>query len=155
MKILLQKQDSIDNVELKLNIKEHLHMSLDMPIKWFEESVARLSLGTEIVMTEYARDLLQQHVKIARLADAAILNYASMASLSRASRSICHKFETAPIEHALAGLVCEDSRANVLRLMKQIESGMQVSFDLYYQKVSKMMMKDRKYFAEHPLSRYF
>lgn len=155
MKMVLLQHDSIDKVDLKLKIKQHLHMSLDIPITWFEESVARLELGTRIVMTDYARDLLQQHMKIARLADAAILNYASMATLSRASRAICHNFETATIEHALAGLVCEESRASVLRLMKELESSSQVSFDLFYQKVSKMMMKDKKYFAEHPLSRYF
>lgn len=155
MKMLLKQTSTIEHVDLKLNIKRNLHHSLDTPIKWFEESVGRLNIGANILMTDYARDLPQQHVKLGRVADAGILNYVTMATLARASRAICHKFDTATTEHAIAGLVSEEHRATILRLMKELDEGPYVSFDAYYQKVSKMLMKEKKYFAEHPLSRYF
>lgn len=155
MKFLLKQGSTVDKPELSLNIQKYLHPSLDRPIKWFEESVIRLNLGANILMTDYASQLPQQHCKILRLADAAIMNYVSMATLARASRAICHKFETAQAEHLIVQLVCEENRANVLRHIKELDIGPQNSFDPFYQKVSKMLMKEKKYFTEHPLSRYF
>lgn len=151
----MKQGSTIDKVELKLNIKKHLHPALDKPIKWFEESVGRLNLGTNLLMTEYAKELPQEHCKILRLADAGILNYVMMATLARVSRAVCHKFQTATAEQYIAGLVCEEHRTTILRLMKELDSGPQNSFDPYYQKVSKMLLKEKKYFTEHPLTRFF
>lgn len=155
MNALLKGNNSIENIKLHLNIKRHLHHSLDFPIKWFEESVGRLNIGVEIVMTEHARHLPQQHCKILRLADIGILNYVTMATLARASRAICHKFDSAPAEHAIAGLISDNHRVTILRLVKELDEGPYHSFDGYYQKVSKLLVKEKKYFTEHPLSRYF
>lgn len=155
MAAVLGRQNTIDQPKLTLKIKKHLHPTLDLSIQWFEESLARVQLGAQILMTDYAKDLLQQHVKVGRLADGAILNYVSMASLARSSRALCLKFKSASTEHCLAGLICEESRARILHLMKEIEGGKYTSFDGYYQKVSKMLTKEKQYFPEHPLSRYF
>lgn len=151
----MQRHQTIEDAELKLNIINHLHPAFDFSSKWFEQSVARLQMGTRILMIDYARDLPQQHCKILRLANAGILCYVSMAVLSRASRSMCHKFETASMEHSIAGLVCKENSSIVLDLMQQIEIGPSHSFDTYYQKVAKMVIKEKKYFAEHPLTRFF
>lgn len=152
---MLNRHSTIDNVELTLNTKKFLHMSLDHSIEMFEKSVGRLNLGVESLLSAFARDLPQQHCKILRLAEAAILNYVSMAALARASRAVCLKFESASSEHALAGLICEEHHANVLRLMKTLDTEMLSSYDAYYQKVAKMLIKEKKCFTEHPLTRYF
>lgn len=155
MKTVLHQHSTIENVELTLNTKQFLHPSLDHSIKQFEESVGRLDLGVKGLLTAFARDLPQQHSKILRLADVAIMNYVSMAVLARASRAICLKFESATVDHVLAGLICEEHHAKVWNLMKTLDTGVANSFDAYYQKVAKMLIKEKKCFTEHPLTRYF
>lgn len=155
MKVLLRQGSTIDNIERKLNIQKMLHPSLDFPIQWFEESVGRLNLGVEILISDHARDLPQQHCKITRLADTCILNYVSMATLSRASRALCHRFLSAPTDHAMTGLLCDEHRRIILDMMKQIEYGSHKSFDGFYQRVAERIMDDSKSFVEHPLNRLF
>lgn len=155
MKLIMNQESTIDKVKLKLDIRKHLHPGLHKSIKWFEESVARLNIGTNILMTEYAKELPQEHCKILRLADASILNYVMMATLARVSRTVCHKFETTEAEQYIAGLVCEEHRTTILHLMKELDCGPQNSFDPYYQKVSKMLLREKEYFTQHPLTRFF
>lgn len=155
MRSMFHLGSTMDKVRLKLDVKKNLHHVLDPAIKSFEESVARLNMGADILMTEFARNLPQEHCKILRLADAAILNYVTLATLSRASRAICHKFETAQNENTIAALLSEDHRATIYRLMKELEVGEFSSYDMFYQKVAKLLVKENKYFVAHPLTRFF
>lgn len=152
MKNLLRQLRYNDKIPFEQNIEKKLHTSLDSPMKLFEESLRQLNVGVEILMTDYARNSPQMQCKISRLADATILSYVSLATLSRASRALYHEFESGTAEHDIAEMVCEEHSATISHLMNKISDD---SFDALDQKVSKMLIKNKKYFAAHPLTRFF
>lgn len=149
------KHHTVENVKYFLKIKKHLHPAMDLTSDWFEQSIARLKIGTDILLGQYGRDLPQQHIEILRLSDAAILNFITFACITRASRAFCLKLPNGEYERLLAGCISNTNRDEVKRLMLAVELGPHKSFDGFYQKVAKVVIKAKKYFPEHPLKRFF
>lgn len=155
MSALINKTYDIDNIKTGMDLKKHVHITMDHHTKWFDQSVGRQQVGCEGLMYEYGQELPKEHVKISKLANIGILNYATMASISRANRAICLKSQSAPIEHLLSGCISSRNRFLVKELVIDMTQSTIDSFDPYFQKLAKMMIKEKKYFPEHPLSRFF
>lgn len=155
MNALLHKNYNYEKVKSGINLTKCVHITMDHHIKCFDESIARQNIGCEALMYEYGHDLPKEHVKILKLADVGILNYATLASISRANRAVCLRAQEAPIEHLLSACVASRNRFLVKKYIIDMTQSALDSFDPFIQKVAKMMIKEKRYFPEHPLSRFF
>lgn len=149
------KKETIDHVHYSLKLREHLINVFDIPADWLEASIARIKIGTETLMTAYGNDLPQEHNEIFRIGDAAILTYASFATLARANRAWCLKLPDVPNERVLATCVIDANTKKVHQLIQSIEDGPITTFETFYQRIAKLLMKNKSYFFVHPLTRFF
>lgn len=151
----LFKSESITNIHYTLLLREHLVNVFDLPANWLEASIKRIKMSTETLMVAYGRELPQEHNEIQRVGDAAILTYASFASLARANRSWCLKLPDTQHERVTASCVVDTNSKKVLALTQHIEDGPQKTFETFYQRVAKLLIKNKSYFFVHPLTRFF
>lgn len=147
--------ESLDKYNSNLTIKESVVTEFDLPVSWLEASIERLRIGTSTLMEVHGRNLPKEHCEIQRLAEAATLNYVSYSSLLRANRSWVLQLPEAADERVIAGCICDANGKRVKQLMQCIEDGPLATFEVYYQHVTKMLIKNKSYFPVHPLTRFF
>lgn len=155
MNTLINRGIDLDNVKTGIDLQKHFHPLMYKNVKVFDESVARQYVGCEALLYEFGHDLPQERVRILRLADVAILNYATMASITRANRADCLEQPVGNLYNLLSGCVSSRHRFLVKHLVIDMTQSSVDSFEPYFQKLATVMLKDKRYFPEHPLTRFF
>lgn len=149
------KYQSIEHAEPKLDLLEHLHPSFDVATDHLERSIGRLCKGTDIMLANYGKDVMKQHVEILRLGESAIEIYALFCSVARASRSYCIGLRHADHERLIATCLAHTASEKVLQLMTEIEKGSIWAYDTHFDKLAEHLFYCKEYFPEHPLTRNF
>lgn len=114
----------------------------------FDKAVAWQSDACELLMWEYGETLPHEHVRILRLAEVAILNFATMASIARANRTIRLKLPSAPLEHLLSDCISVRNRFLVKTLVVDMTQNSITSLEPVFQLAARYMLQPR----EEPLN---
>lgn len=146
------QSSNIDNPKTKLRLNEHVHPSLEPAAQSVEQSVARLQMCVELLLTRYGNAVVEKHHDMHRLANITATIYAMFASLSRASRSYCIGLQLADYELVLASAVCTHGRDKVHTLATEIFNGQYVNNDSNLQRLAKQVIQRKGYFPVHPLT---
>lgn len=149
------KRSSLQSPKLTLKLNEYLHPSLQLAARHLEESVVRLQLGAEILLSRHGNQILEKQVEVIRLADAAILTYAMYATISRASRAYCIGTRHSDLEILTANVFALETTEKVLTLMNDIAKGPYLTNDANLQTIAKEMFNSRGYFYVHPTTQNF
>lgn len=152
---LLYQDTTLDDIRGKLYLNKYLHSSLDPFTKRLEDSLIRLKVATDIILTRHGRDVADKQCDIVRLSEAAIICFAMFSAISRASRSICLRLPQAEEEHLITNCLTRTGELEVYKLLKCIEEGPFASFDDFYGVIAKRLIKAKEYFPVHPLTRFF
>lgn len=142
-------------VNRTLDLIEHLHPSLELVAFDLEQSIIRLQLGTDLLIARHGKDVLQRHAEVARLAEAAILNYALFCGAARASRAYCIGLRYAENDMLTANCLSHECSERVVNMMTAIENGSLNSNDANYGKIADQLFGSKGYFFVHPLSKNF
>lgn len=134
----LIKGTTIHVVNRDLYLKEYVHPSLEQIIDRLEESIARMHIGTEILLHRFGSSAEERHIDVRRLGESAILNYAMFASVGRASRSYCIGLRHSVYETVVAGCMVDAGSKKILELMLNIKNDAQN--DEKYQSVAKYVV---------------
>lgn len=126
-------------------------------------------------MARYGAEIINKHLELKRLSEAAIDIYAMTACigeylnllkyiyytyitsflLGRASRSYCIGLQNADTELLLTNAFCMKAKARVQARINEICQGPHITSDSLYSKISNKMSHFGKYYPSHPLSRNF
>ncbi|EDV56448.1 acyl-CoA dehydrogenase family member 9, mitochondrial [Drosophila erecta] len=143
--------NSIDNPKTKMQLSEHVHPSLEAPAQCIEQSVARLQMAVELMLTKHGNAVVERQSEMQRLAEVGTLIYAMWASVARASRSYCIGLPLADHELLTASAICSEGRDRVRTLCTEIYGGHFVNNDNNLLRLSKQVAKSG-YFPVHPLT---
>ncbi|XP_011201063.2 complex I assembly factor ACAD9, mitochondrial [Bactrocera dorsalis] len=146
------QSSNIDNPKTKMRLNENVHPSLEPAAQSVEQSVARLQMCVELLLTRYGAAVVEKHHDMQRLAEIATTIYAMFASLARASRSYCIGLQLADYELVMASAVCTHGRKKVHTLCTEIFNGQYVNNDSNLQRLAKQVIKSKGYFPVHPLT---
>lgn len=133
----LFKGPSIENVNCDLHLEQFVHPSFEETIRLVESSILRMHAATEMLLHRYKTDATERHMDVRRLGEAAILNYAMFASVSRASRAYCIGLRYSVYETVMATSLVERDENRVLDLMLAIKNA--PKSDDKYQKMGDQM----------------
>lgn len=148
-------KQSIQRPKMTLNLKFHLHPSLDPAAYCLEKSILRLKAATEIVLGRHGPEVVEHPVEIEKLSDAATLCYAMLASIARASRSYCIGLRNADQEVMTAGCFALYGMETVLRIATEIDDGEYATNEHNFKKLGEKLIESKGYFLEHPITRNF
>lgn len=87
-----------------------------------EESLVRMQIGTEMLLSRFGTDASERHLDICRLGEAAIRNYAMFASVGRASRSYCIGLRYSVYETVAAASLVELHASHILAMILEIKN---------------------------------
>lgn len=149
------QSSSIDNPKTKMRLSEHLHPSLEPAAQCVEQSVARLQMCVELLLTRHGSNVVERHNEILRLTDMITNIYAMFCSVSRASRSYCIGLRLADHELLTASTICTHGNDLVKTLCTEIFNGQYINNDNNLHRLAKQVAKSRGRFAEHPLTYNF
>lgn len=146
-----------DNPKLDLNLAAYLHPSLKLGAEALEYCVKRFQYAVESVLSRHGKKVTDpgNQMELARLADCAIDIYGMTAVLGRSSRAYCIGVKNADHEIQLALTFCQDASLRVKRLVKELEDGPFINNDSTYTKIADVVIENKGYAAEHPLTRVF
>lgn len=133
----------LENAKTNIDLKEHVATSLAHHTSCFDKAVAWQSDACELLMWEYGETLPHEHVRIIRLAEVGILNFATMASIARANRTIRLKLPSAPLEHLLSDCISVRNRFLVKTLVVDMTQNSISSFEPVFQLAARYMLKPR------------
>lgn len=151
----LLERSNIDNPRTNMELKEHVHPSLEPSAIMIEHSVARLQMSVDLLFSRYGSTIIHRHNETKRLAEMVTAIYAMFASVSRASRSYCIGLQFSDHELLTAMSICCDGRDKVRTLTQEIFNGHYANNDNNLQRLSKQIFKSKEYFATHPLTYNF
>lgn len=149
------KDECIKNIYTNLDLIEHLHPSFDVAALHLEQSICRLSLGSDFLLANHGKNVMTKHPDLLRLSESAMEIYALFCSLSRASRAYCIGLRHADYDRLLTTCVAHTTSERVLYLMTEVEKGEIYAYDTHFDKVAEQLFFCKEYFAEHPLTRNF
>lgn len=136
-------------------MKENVHQGFDPFVKRLEESIIRIRIATRNTITRHGRDIVEKQCDILRLSEAAVQCFAMFSVISRASRAVCLQLPEAGNEHLIANCFTQTGGFKVQKIIEELENGPYYTYDDYYGIVAKMLIRTKKYFPAHPLTRFF
>lgn len=151
----LFEKSNIDEPNTKMRLSENVHPTLELAAFNVEHSVARLKMCVELMLAKCGSELLEEHTVTRRLADMVSHIYYMFTSLSRASRSYCIGLPQAESEMLMALTICMGGNEYVKNLATEIFNGQYANNDNHLFRVSKQILKNKKYFPSHPLTYNF
>ncbi|GJQ86286.1 hypothetical protein Trydic_g8982 [Trypoxylus dichotomus] len=154
-RIWTQKRNTEDNPKLTLKLYEHLHPSCMTSAQFLEYSVLRLQFATETLLSRFGPEIINKHVELGRLAECAADIYVTTAVLARASRSYCIGLRHANIEVEMATAFAVNAKERVKHNVNKIWHGAYNTADEKHLKTGKYAVKQKEYFAAHPLARNY
>ncbi|KAL9914403.1 complex I assembly factor ACAD9, mitochondrial-like [Glossina fuscipes] len=149
------ERSSIDNPITNMELHENLHPSLQPASMCLEQSVARLQMCCDLLLTRHGTGIVECHNEFCRIADMVSILYCIFSSLARASRSYCIGLYLADHELLTATAICQDGFQKVKTLATEIFNGQYVNNDRNVHRLSQQIIKSKGYFAEHPLKYNF
>lgn len=144
-----------DNIKITKNFIYGLHPSLKHAAEMLEVGLKRLQIATQISLSRNGREILQAHAELERLAKCATLLYATVATVSRASRSYCIGVRYADVEIILANTFTMECLNEIEVLTEQIHAGQNMANDMNHKTIAKQVFEAKGYFCENPLLRVF
>uniref|UniRef100_A0A8W7PIH6 Acyl-CoA dehydrogenase family member 9 n=1 Tax=Anopheles coluzzii TaxID=1518534 RepID=A0A8W7PIH6_ANOCL len=120
---------SIEHPKKFADLQQYFHPSLEPAAHWIEQSVVRLRLATECVLSRHGVEVIERHLELGRLATIATQLYAMVACASRASRSYCIGLRHAAQDVHLANMFCREGSERVRLLALELEKGPYITRD--------------------------
>ncbi|XP_052900918.1 complex I assembly factor ACAD9, mitochondrial [Anopheles moucheti] len=151
----LFEKTSIENPKKFANLQQYFHPSLEPAAHWIEQSIVRLKLATECVLSRHGAQVVERHVELSRLANVATLLYAMIASASRASRSYCIGLRHAAQDVHLANMFCREHSEKIRLLALELEKGPYITSDDDYNVIARNLFREKRYYFEHPITKNF
>ncbi|XP_060525956.1 complex I assembly factor ACAD9, mitochondrial [Cylas formicarius] len=148
------RRNENDDPKLDLGLVQYIHPSLDGPSKFLEYCVKRIEFATEVLLSQHGLDIVNQHLRLRRIADCLIDVYVATACLGRASRAYCIGLQHADVEMTMASAFCVMAKDRVSQRITEIFRG-RGSIDENYNVIGKTFFTYKGYFAAHPLTRNF
>lgn len=118
----LFKGPTIEVVNCDLHLNEYIHPSFEETMLRLEESIIRMSAGTEILLHRFGLNAGERHMEIRKLGESAVRNFAMFASVARASRSYCIGLRYSVYETVIAACVVDSSADRILDMMLDIKN---------------------------------
>lgn len=131
------KGRSVERVDTDLYLRENVHPSFESTMYQLEQSILRMHVGTEILLHRYGTDASERHMDIRKLGESAIRNYASFASVARASRAYCIGVRYSAYETVAAACVVDSGANRILEMMLKIKNDQKI--DEKYQRIAELM----------------
>ena len=128
---------------------------MDPAAQWLEFSILRLEAATEILLARHGQEIINFKLEVMRLSEVAGLCFAMFASVSRASRAYCIGLKHADYEMLIASSFCLSASEKVKLICQDIDKGEFLTTDNHNRKIAKQLLKNKKYFSEHPITRNF
>uniref|UniRef100_A0A182TUM5 Acyl-CoA dehydrogenase family member 9 n=1 Tax=Anopheles melas TaxID=34690 RepID=A0A182TUM5_9DIPT len=151
----LFEKTSIEHPKKFADLQQYFHPSLEPAAHWIEQSVVRLRLATECVLSRHGVEVIERHLELGRLATIATQLYAMVACASRASRSYCIGLRHAAQDVHLANMFCREGSERVRLLALELEKGPYITSDDDYNVIARNLFREKRYYFEHPLTRNF
>lgn len=150
-----RRRDAADNPVQDLELHSALHPSLQGGADTLEYCVKRLKFMVEMVLQHYGKEIIEQQMVLANLADMVIQIYAMACVLSRASRSYCIGLPNADPEVDLALCFCYDAKKKVKACENEINEEMNDLVHLRKRQIADKVFQDKAYFPVHPLTKNY
>ncbi|KAH9494509.1 Complex I assembly factor acad9, mitochondrial [Bulinus truncatus] len=139
----------------ELSLHEEVHPELEKEARILASGLFSLGLAVEKILPLYGNKIVDEQMKLRRLADIAIDLYAMMACIGRASRSFCIGLRNCDHEVLLTRSFCYEAdqriKRNIYELTPSKES--KIEIDDVNRSIADIMFKFNGYAAEHPLNR--
>ncbi|XKL67707.1 hypothetical protein PGB90_003198 [Kerria lacca] len=140
-----------DDPELYLKLKYYLHPSLEYLANYLEYCILRFHCGVTCSLSRLGPNTVDDQMHIKRMADCAILIYAMIAVLSRASRSYCIGSKYAQEEIIFAETFVRDSHKKFQIIVEGLIAGQYFVTDVSRQKLAERIVECNGYFLTEPL----
>ncbi|XP_055882108.1 complex I assembly factor ACAD9, mitochondrial-like isoform X2 [Biomphalaria glabrata] len=134
---------------------EEVHLELEKEARILSSCLVSLGMAVEDILPLYGNKVVNEQMKLRRLADIAIDLYAMLACIGRASRSYCIGLKNSDHEVLLTRSFCYEAdqriKRNIYELTLPGES--KIEIDDINRLIADIMFKSNGYAAEHPLAR--
>ncbi|XP_059143103.1 complex I assembly factor ACAD9, mitochondrial-like [Physella acuta] len=134
-----------------------VHPLLEREAKLLESGLTALGETTESLLTQYGNKIIDEQMKLGRLADIAIDLYAMTSCIGRASRSVCIGLRNSDLEVLLTRSFCYTADQRINKNIKELNSAKadKLEIDDTNRQIAEAIFKVGGYAAEHPLNRNY
>ncbi|BFZ08245.1 hypothetical protein BsWGS_11284 [Bradybaena similaris] len=138
-----------------LGLAHNVHQELEKEANILDQGIIGLAGCVENVLSEFGNKVVEEQMKLRRLADIAIDLYAMTACIGRASRSLIIGLRNSDHEVMMTRAFCYQAdqriKRNIHELTPSKVAGMAI--DDMNRSIAESIFKVKSYAAEHPLSR--
>jgi len=137
------------------NASHEVHKMLEKEANFLDKSLLDLNSAVEQVLYQFGNKVIDEQMKVKRLADIAIDCYAMVACIGRANRSICIGLKNCDQEINMTKAFCYQARQRIERNLNDLKPSIElgVEIDDLSRSIAESCFKHGGYMAEHPLQR--
>ncbi|XP_076175385.1 complex I assembly factor ACAD9, mitochondrial [Ptiloglossa arizonensis] len=139
----------------KINIKDCLHPSLEFGSYYLENSINSMVESMFVIFDQYGAEVLSHEIQMTRVTKMLTEIYATIANLSRSSRSYSIGLHNGETEKNMAVAHAYMTYNKVNAIKKEIEEGDLLNADHIHKCLADLSYDQHKYCMEHPLNRNF
>ncbi|XP_005097371.1 complex I assembly factor ACAD9, mitochondrial [Aplysia californica] len=139
----------------EMQLHTDVHPELEAEAKILDKSIVKFSGAVEEVLTQFGNKVVDEQMKLKRLADISIDLYALTACIGRASRSLCIGLRNADQEVLLTRSFCYEAEQRINQNLYELMPSKQANraIDDTNRQIAESIFKHGGYAAEHPLAR--
>jgi hypothetical protein len=101
---------------------EGVHPNLKASADQLQKRTAEFGDAVEDLLRKHGKKIVEEQMKLARIADSAIALFAMTSTISRASKALSENSPTAAHEQRLTELYCDLASERIGRLLKELKS---------------------------------
>ncbi|XP_065215704.1 complex I assembly factor ACAD9, mitochondrial-like [Planococcus citri] len=139
------------NPKLYLKLYEYLHPALCFISEIIEACILRFEFGLARALYRDGTLIVNDQFQLCRVADGAMLIYAMIACISRASRSICIGSNNADEEVVIVEAFVKECKPKIEEIVEALTHGDTYVTDAFHKKIGEKTVKYKGYYAEDPL----
>lgn len=138
-----------------LSLNEEVHPELEQEAKMLAAGIYSMSGAVEDILSQFGNKVVNEQMKLRRIADIAIDLYAMTACIGRASRSLCIGLRNADHEILLTRSFCYEAEQRIKRNIYELTPAKyaQREIDDTNRQIAETIFKCGGYAAQHPLAR--
>lgn len=133
------------------SLTEHVHADLATSSKLLSEASGDFAVTVEKLLIKHGKNIRDEQFLLKRLADAAIDIYGMAAVLSRASRSLNNKAQSAQHEAMITTVYCDEAFDRIRQNLGSLHDSNRVSNDTKMSRIAMDVIKNVNTVPNHPL----
>ncbi|XP_058971850.2 very long-chain specific acyl-CoA dehydrogenase, mitochondrial-like [Pocillopora verrucosa] len=133
------------------SLTEHVHADLATSAKLLSEASGDFAVTVEKLLIKHGKNIRDEQFLLKRLADAAIDIYGMAAVLSRASRSLNNKAQSAQHEAMITTVYCDEAFDRIRQNLGSLHDSNRVSNDTKMSRIAMDVIKNVNTVPNHPL----